>query len=85
MRHMKLVHIYTDKNLDYAPTDNDLLACSDCDSTFLRNHDLKHKDTVHKEQVTWKPVKCASCGKEFSRKDNLARHLKKQICYTPLK
>ena len=81
VRHMKLVHRYTDKNLDYAPTDDDILACSDCDSTFLREHDLRrHKDTVHNEKVRWKPVQCAFCGKEFSRKDNLARHLKKQIC-----
>ena len=71
------------KDLDYAPTDNDLFACSDCDSTFLRDYNLRrHKDTVHKKQVTWKRVKCASCGKEFSRKDNLLRHLKEQICHT---
>ena len=86
VRHLKLVHRYTDKNLDYAPIDNDLLACPDCDSTFPRAHDLRrHKDTVHKEKVTWKPVQCAFCGKEFTRKDNLARHLRKQICQTSSK
>ena len=77
VRHMRLVHRYTDKNLDYAPIDNDILACSDCDATFLRDYNLRrHQDTVHKEKVTLKPILCAFCGKEFTRKDNLARHLK---------
>ena len=81
VRHLKEVHRYTAENLDYAPEGSDTLHCKECDATFLRVANLlRHKETVHGSGVTRKIINCPSCGKEFSRKDSLTRHLKKNIC-----
>ena len=77
-RHQREVHRYTIKFLDYAPEDSEQFQCSECSSTFLRKAYLRqHQDNVHGEK---RKIICPSCGTEFSWKDNLTRHLKKQIC-----
>ena len=81
LRHLKEVHRYTAENMDYADDDTDTLHCKECDATFLREAHLKrHKETVHGSGNRRKLINCPSCGQEFSTKDSLTRHMKKNIC-----
>ncbi|EIM21596.1 hypothetical protein WALSEDRAFT_18648 [Wallemia mellicola CBS 633.66] len=45
--------------------------CSICDQQFSRNYDLKRHQNIH---LLIKSYTC-NCGKTFSRKDALKRHL----------
>lgn len=57
-------------------TPNKSYKCSICDQLFSRNHDLKRHQRIHTD---FKPFHCY-CGKSFSRKDALKRHLLVKGC-----
>ena len=82
IRYLKEVHRYTTANFDYAPEDSTIIKCNKCEQSFLRETNMKkHKETVHGSGNTQKKGKCPSFGQEFSGKDNLTHHMKKNICY----
>jgi len=77
-RHMKEVHLFTDKNIDYVQYEDMTFKCKECSSSFLRQSYLKrHEETVH---AVDRKISCPSCGNEFSRKCSYLRHLKNKIC-----
>ncbi|PWN31445.1 uncharacterized protein FA14DRAFT_106239, partial [Meira miltonrushii] len=52
-------------------------ACSQCPARFARNHDLKRHQRGH---LSVRPYPCTWCGKSFSRKDALKRHVLVKGC-----
>ena len=81
-RHMKEVHKETFKNLTVATIYDLRFTCDECEDIFPRNSNLiRHKETVHKAGN--KNFLCPNCQKPFSRKDNLKKHISKNICKLP--
>jgi uncharacterized C2H2 Zn-finger protein len=69
-----LVHSSPAAVISPRPMEDKKFLCGECDMTFTRDHDRKrHVETRHRYQNIHH---CPKCGKDFSRRDAVQRHVK---------